>query len=130
MFDNFWEAIMKKQFNPISLFIVIIVGSLFFLERLSFSLTILTLSIAAILGLLINYMRIRTLRLYKVASIIGSFALAHYLVVITPSSSLSYLFFLAPITLACLVYHCKGGIATYGATLLFLFFFNLFALAN
>ncbi len=111
---------MKKQFNPAFLFLLIIGISLFFIEEIYLINSIIALSMALTLGLLINYMKSRTVRLYKIASILGAFFIAHYLVVIMPASSLAYLFFLVPITLASLIYHCKGGLVTYLGTLVFL----------
>ncbi len=110
---------MKKQFNPAFIFILIIAISLIFMGEIRFVDSAVALSMALILGLLINYMKARTVRIYKVASIFSAFLMAHFLVVIMPASSLAFLFFLVPITLASLIYHCKGGFITYLGTLVF-----------
>lgn len=113
---------IKREFYPTFLFLFVIGITLFFVEKISWNSSIIALTMAIALGLLVNYMKIRTIRLYKVASILSSFFIAHYLVVVTSTSSLSYLFFLVPITLASLIYHSKGGLTAYLVTLLFLFF--------
>ncbi len=110
------------KFNPMILFLFMAGGSLFFLDGLSLRQAGLTLIFASVLGVFINYMKTRTIRLYKITSILSSFFLAHYVVILLGSSStLSYLFYLVPITMACLTYHGPGGLLSYGATLFFLF---------
>ena len=54
---------MKKQFNPAFIFILIIAISLIFMGEIRFVDSAVALSMALILGLLINYMKARTVRI-------------------------------------------------------------------
>lgn len=113
---------MQKSFNSIHILFFIAGGTLFFFDGLSLKQGGLTLILAIFLGLMTNYLMSRTIQLYKIVSILSSFILAHYVgICLTAPTSMSYLFFLIPITLAFLTFHNLGGLSTYGATLLFLF---------